>query len=148
MERKEFLDRMQRAIVSAAQNAAVAPEDTVQYEGHAYYPYAYTLTCDAQGQWLHQACIHSLKANSVMKVSLDKVNGEPLIGEPTPVLYIPTLEDTIAHYKALLKAAVEDLKQGTFRECRYCVHNAHGPMKEICQECSEGSNWEWRGGVG
>lgn len=147
MERKEFLDRMQRAVVSAAQNGSVAPGDTVQYEGHTYYPYAYTLACDAQGRYLHQAHIHSLKANSVMKVSLDKVNGEaPQEDEPIPALYYPRAEDTIAQLKTLLEMAIEDVREGTNRECRFCKHNEHGPAKDICLGCG-GNNWEWRGGT-
>lgn len=76
MDRKDYLERMQRAIVSEANHGTVAPEDTVEYNGTRFYPYGYELTFDAQGKTIHLAILHDLKANSVLRCRLEQVKGD------------------------------------------------------------------------
>ena len=158
MDRKDFIDRMQRAIVSAAQRGTVAPEDTVEYNGHAYYPCGYILTSNAQGQFRHLVRLHDLHANSIIEGELDKVNGyvsPDRLTDSRPIApYAPPSDDTdkdktIAELKTQLEAAIADLKGGR-GECGYCKHDEDGPMKEICRTCDviSKSNWEWRGVTG
>lgn len=76
MDRKDYLERMQRAIVSAANLGTVAPEDTVEYNGIRFYPCGYELTFDAQGKTIHRAILHDLKANCVLRCELEQVKGD------------------------------------------------------------------------
>ena len=75
MDRKDYLERMQRAIVSQANRGTVAPEDTVKYNGNRFYPCGYELTFDERGKTIHLAILHDLKANSVLRCKLEQVEG-------------------------------------------------------------------------
>lgn len=69
MDRTEYLNLCKKVSV-------ITPElsdSLVEYEGITYYPQGYQLSFD-NGNAVHTAIIHDLKANSVMCVPLDKVN--------------------------------------------------------------------------
>ena len=73
MERKEYIDRMQRAMMKS-ESKNFADEDLVEHDGIRYYPCGYVLSCDTKGNPTHTARLHDLKANSVVECQLDKVN--------------------------------------------------------------------------
>lgn len=69
MDRTEYLNLCKKVSVITPQ----VSDYLVEYEGITYYPQGYQLSFD-NGNAVHTAIIHSLKANSVMCVPLDKVN--------------------------------------------------------------------------
>ena len=71
MNRKDYLERMQRAACGARTD-----HELVQYKGGTYYPDAYILSFDRQGKSIHKARLHDLHANSVQECQLDAV--EPI----------------------------------------------------------------------
>lgn len=51
---------------------AIPPELTVLYEGIQFYPVGYEMTFK-QGVSQHTAILHDMKAHSIMKVELERV---------------------------------------------------------------------------
>ena len=74
MDRKDYLERMQRAACGARTD-----HELVEYKDHTYYPDAYIMTCDSQGKPVHKARLHDLNANSVQECNLSDV--QPKGGE-------------------------------------------------------------------
>ena len=78
MDRKDYLERMQRAACGARTD-----HELVEYKGNTYYPDAYIMTCDSQGKPVHKARLHALNANSVQECNLNDI--QPKGGEtPCP----------------------------------------------------------------
>lgn len=78
MDRKDYLERMQRAACGNRTD-----HELVEYKGSTYYPDAYIMTCDSQGKPIHKARLHDLNANSVQECNLEEV--QPKGGEvPCP----------------------------------------------------------------
>lgn len=78
MDRKDYLERMQRAACGARTD-----HELVEYKDHTYYPAAYIMTCDSQGKLVHKARLHDIHANSVHECNLSDV--QPKGGEtPCP----------------------------------------------------------------
>lgn len=65
MERKEFL--------LMCQKNAISGEELVTYDGVKYRPISYTIRFDKLGKAKHTAVLHSVKADSVLNVSLEDV---------------------------------------------------------------------------
>ena len=72
MERKEYIDRMQRALMKS-ESKNFADEDLVECDGIRYYPFGYILSFDTKGNPTHTVILHDLNANSVTNCPLDKV---------------------------------------------------------------------------
>ena len=67
MERKRYLELCQRN--------AVQPKSVVVWlDGIGYYPIEYRLCFDKTGKTIHKAVLHDMKANSVIRVELKKVD--------------------------------------------------------------------------
>jgi hypothetical protein len=77
MDRLEFLKICQKAAVipkSAGAELKYYTKDViVRHNEVDYYPEGYMLTFDNKGNPKHTAILHSLRANSVISASLDKV---------------------------------------------------------------------------
>lgn len=77
MDRTEFLKICQKAAVipklAGAELKHCCENVIVSHNGVDYYPEGYMLTFDNKGNPKHTAILHSLKANSVISASLDKV---------------------------------------------------------------------------
>lgn len=77
VDRKLYLELCQR--VSVLKNGVcgikenVPNELTVVYNGIRYYPVAYELSFDDNGNARHTAILHDLNANSIMNANLEKV---------------------------------------------------------------------------
>lgn len=65
MERKEFL--------LICQKNAISGEELVTYNGIKYRPISYAIRFDKLGKAKHTAVLHSVKADSVLNVSLEDV---------------------------------------------------------------------------
>lgn len=76
MDRKEFLQICQKVSVlpetTMHMKTAIPPELTVLYEGIQFYPIGYEMTFK-QGISQHIAILHDMKAHSIMKVDLERV---------------------------------------------------------------------------
>ena len=76
MNRKIYLELCQK--VSVLKNGICGVKENVPnelkviYNGIAYYPVSYELSFD-NGQPVHMAILHDLKANSIMNADLGKV---------------------------------------------------------------------------
>lgn len=77
MDRTEYLNLCKRVsllLPSIPTLLASLPTDClVEYDGTTYYPQSYQLSFD-EGRSIHTAILHDLKANSVIRCPLDKVN--------------------------------------------------------------------------
>lgn len=77
IERKKYLEMCQ--MVSALKNSSgnmkkdVPSDLLVSYENVAYYPVSYELSFANDGTVKHGAILHDLKANSIIKTSLERV---------------------------------------------------------------------------
>jgi hypothetical protein len=69
MDRTEYLNLCKKVSMLLPY---ISDDCKVEYDGIAYYPQAYELSFD-KGETKHMAVLHDLKANSVMRCSLDKV---------------------------------------------------------------------------
>jgi hypothetical protein len=76
MDRKEFLQICQKVSVlpetTMYMKTSIPPELTVLYEGIQFYPTGYEMTFK-QGISQHTAILHDMKAHSIMKVDLERV---------------------------------------------------------------------------
>lgn len=76
IDRKEFLQICQKVSVLPETTMhikkAIPPELTVLYEGIQFYPIGYEMTFK-QGISQHTAILHDMKAHSIMKVDLERV---------------------------------------------------------------------------
>ena len=70
MERKEFL--------LICQKNAISGEELVTYGGVKYHPISYAIRFDKLGKAKHTAVLHSVKADSILDVSLEDVEPETL----------------------------------------------------------------------
>lgn len=73
MDRTEYLNRMNRALYCVAHDIPIPPECIVEYQGIRYYPCEYIMTSDGNGNYVHKALLHDLKANSTSRADLDQV---------------------------------------------------------------------------
>ena len=77
MDRTEYLNLCKRVSIllpSIPTLLSGIPADCImEYDSIAYYPQAYELSFDEEGNTVHIAILHDLKANSVMRCPLDKV---------------------------------------------------------------------------
>lgn len=77
IDRKKYLQMCQRC--SALPNGICGIKESVPdnlkvvYDGIVYYPQAYKLSFDNKGQTIHTAILHDLKANSITKCKLERV---------------------------------------------------------------------------
>jgi hypothetical protein len=78
MNRTDFLEKCQKCAVMKKGIHHVIdniPDDlAVVYDDIKYYPYGYELSFDCQGNAIHKGILHSLNANSIMTVNLERVN--------------------------------------------------------------------------
>lgn len=76
MDRTEYLNLCKRVSILLPTIpyllSKLPDECIVEYDGTAYYPQGYQLSFD-EGQTIHTAILHDLKAHSVMSCPLDKV---------------------------------------------------------------------------
>ena len=76
MDRTEYLNLCKRVSIllpSIPTLLSGIPTDClVEYDGITYYPQAYELSFD-EGNTVHIAILHDLKANSITRCPLDKV---------------------------------------------------------------------------
>lgn len=77
MKRAEFLNMCQRVAVLPSGVFGIkqqVPQDLlVEFKGLNYYPDAYKLSFDKNGNAVHTAILHDLKANAVVYCDLNKV---------------------------------------------------------------------------
>ena len=76
MDRAEYLEMCKRVAVlpdGIGGVKKVPPELHLKYNGMTFYPTGYTLTFTKDGKPLHTAILHDLKANSILKCDLLKV---------------------------------------------------------------------------
>ena len=77
MKRAEFLNMCQRVAVLPSGVLGIkqqVPQDLlVEFKGLNYYPCAYKLSFDKNGNAVHTAILHDLKANSVVYCDLHKI---------------------------------------------------------------------------
>ena len=76
MDRTEYLNLCKRVSIllpTIPDLLSKLPDECiVEYDGTAYYPHGYQLSFN-DGQAIHIAILHDLKAHSVMSCPLDKV---------------------------------------------------------------------------
>lgn len=65
MERKEFL--------LICQKNAISGDELVTYDGVKYRPISYAIRFDKLGKAKHTAVLHSVRADSILNVSLEDV---------------------------------------------------------------------------
>ena len=68
MDRTEYLNLCKKVSILPT----IPTDCIVEYDGINYYPQAYELSFD-KGETKHMAILHDLKANSVMRCPLDRV---------------------------------------------------------------------------
>ena len=77
MERKEYIELCQRIAVlpvtSGGVPANIPPKLIVNYDGIAYYPYAFEIIFNKDGTYQDRAILHDLKANSIIHCNLERV---------------------------------------------------------------------------
>ena len=77
MKRAEFLNMCQRVAVLPSGVLGIkqdVPQDLlVEFKGLNYYPDAYKLSFDKNGNAVHTAILHDLKTNSIVNCDLHKV---------------------------------------------------------------------------
>jgi len=80
VDRKEYLEWCRDCAVLPdglyGTKKQVSQDRIVYFEGLAYYPQSYILNFDKNGQAVHSAVLHDLKANSVTQCPLEKVEKE------------------------------------------------------------------------
>lgn len=77
MERKKYLELCQKCATLPegvlGMKMRVPKDCRVTVNGSEYYPVSYTLRFDKTGNAVHDACLHDLRANSVVVVALESV---------------------------------------------------------------------------
>lgn len=77
MDRTEYLNLCKRVSIllpTIPTLLSSLPTDCImEYDGIVYYPQGYQLSFDEEGNVIHTAILHDLKAKSVMYCPLDKV---------------------------------------------------------------------------
>lgn len=78
MTRDEYFDRCIKAAVKSGKHFGITDtpwedEDLVTYDGKKYVPMGYVLGFDRKGRAVHSCELHDLKADSIVRVKLEKV---------------------------------------------------------------------------
>lgn len=76
IDRKTYLEMCQAvSVILGNRTANEIPESLlVVYDGHDYYPLAYSLSFDKNGKTVHLATIHDRYANSINGCLLSELN--------------------------------------------------------------------------
>lgn len=72
MDRTEYLKLCQKVSMFTALKREIPSEMLVKHAEIVYYPYGYEMTFE-KGKTQHKAILHSLKANAITYVNLERV---------------------------------------------------------------------------